>query len=144
MHEMMKIMPGWLPFNFKRWTAPLILNMATHRHTTESVQHFKGSYNPRFSRYFMYHNRITNYQSIDFVCVFHWEKRRSQNSALWEEIGRISALLQTGTKIVPQRALFYGPSNGALRAPFRYRLFLSQCCNLGLMRIILQRRSIDF
>ncbi len=35
--EMMKIMPGWLPFNFKRWTAPLILNMATHRHTTESV-----------------------------------------------------------------------------------------------------------
>ncbi len=37
MHEMMKIMPGWLPFNFKRWAAPLILNMATHRHTTESV-----------------------------------------------------------------------------------------------------------
>ena len=30
-----------------------------------------------------------------------------------------------GTKIVPQRALFYKPSNGALRAPFRYRLFFS-------------------
>ena len=42
-----------------------------------------------------------------------------------EKIGRISALLQKGTKIVPQRALFYGPSNGALRVPFRYRLFFS-------------------
>ncbi len=38
MHEMMKIMPGWLPFNFKWWTAPLILNMSTHRHTTESAE----------------------------------------------------------------------------------------------------------
>ncbi len=47
-----------------------------------------------------------------------------------EKTGRISALLQKGTKIVPQKALFYG---SALRAPFWYRLF-SQCfiyCFLG-------------
>ncbi len=42
-----------------------------------------------------------------------------------EKIGSSGALLQKGTKIVPQRALFYGPSNGALRAPFQYRLFFS-------------------
>ncbi len=44
-----------------------------------------------------------------------------------DKIGRIDALLQKGTKIVPQRALFYRPTNGALRAPFRYRLFFSVC-----------------
>ena len=44
-----------------------------------------------------------------------------------KNIGRIGALLQKGTKIVPQRALFYGPSNGALRATFQYRLFFSVC-----------------
>ena len=36
-----------------------------------------------------------------------------------ENIGRISALLQNNIKIVPRRAVFYGPSNGALRALFR-------------------------
>ncbi len=51
-----------------------------------------------------------------------------KNDALFSKtvpLGRIGALLQKGTKIVPQRALFYGPSNGTLRAPFWYRLFLS-------------------
>ena len=42
-----------------------------------------------------------------------------------DKIGRIGALLQKDTKIVPQRELFYGPSNGALRLPFRYHLFFS-------------------
>ena len=47
------------------------------------------------------------------------------NYLCMEKIDIIGALLQKGTKLVPQRALFYGPSNGALRAPFWYHLFLS-------------------
>ena len=43
-------MPGWLPFNFKGWTAPLILNMATHRHTTESVLRVYGYLTIAFER----------------------------------------------------------------------------------------------
>ena len=42
------------------------------------------------------------------------------------KIGRISALLQKGTIIVPQRALFYGPSNGAQSSPAEfYRMLLN-------------------
>ncbi len=36
MHNLMKYMTGWFPVNFIRETAPLILNMATQCHTTES------------------------------------------------------------------------------------------------------------
>ncbi len=38
---------------------------------------------------------------------------------------KIRAFLQKGTKIVPQIALFYEPSNSAVRAPFQDRLFSS-------------------
>ena len=42
-------------------------------------------------------------------CPF--SEKRHQTVLIWLRIGRISALLQNGSKIVPQRALFYGPSN---------------------------------
>ena len=48
-----------------------------------------------------------------------------------EMIGRIGALLQKGPKIAPQRALFYGPSNSVLRAPFHYRVFFSLSTQRG-------------
>ena len=56
-----------------------------------------------------------------------------------EKIGKIGALLQKGTKIVPQRALFYGPSNGALRAPFQYRLFFSVNFNCEISKFKLRK-----
>ncbi len=38
MHNSMIIVTGWFPFYFTRGTAPLILYMATHCHTIESVR----------------------------------------------------------------------------------------------------------
>ena len=35
--SLMSYMAGWFPFNFIREMAPLILNVATHCHTTERV-----------------------------------------------------------------------------------------------------------
>ena len=51
-----------------------------------------------------------------------------------EKIGRIGALLQKGTKIVPQRALFYGPSNG--------NVYFSQ--RAGTMKIVTREQGAQF
>ena len=44
-----------------------------------------------------------------------------------ENVQENSALLQSGTKTVPQKVPFYGRSNGAPRAPFWYHLFFFEC-----------------
>ncbi len=38
LHYFMKFMTGWFAFNFIMEMAPLIINIATHCHTTESVE----------------------------------------------------------------------------------------------------------